>query len=167
VSETAIALCKAQFEGRKGWRFLHDDGSEDLQFAADVSLSLDVIYHLVEDDVFERYTRRLFQSATRYVVVYSSDFNEWAEARHVRHRSVTAWAARNMEGWEVIARPQNPYFFREYDDRNTTFAGFIIFGKSADVVESAETEVKPHEIPKGRPDDAPVTEVEAPRDLPA
>lgn len=138
VSSTAIDLCKTRFEGRAGWQFVHDDGAENLQFTADVSLSLDVIYHLVEDDIFERHMRRLFQSATRYVVVYSSDWNEWAKARHVRHRSVTAWTARNIEGWDVIERPQNPYFFREYDDLNTTFAGFIIFGKSADGGEASE-----------------------------
>ena len=132
VSSTAVDLCRTRFEGRAGWQFAHDDGTEELQFTADASLSLDVIYHLIEDDVFERYMRRLFQSAARYVVVYSSDWDERAEPRHVRHRSLTAWTARNIEGWEVIARPQNPYFFREYDDLNTTFAGFIIFGKSAE-----------------------------------
>jgi SAM-dependent methyltransferase len=155
VSETAIELCKAQFEGRKGWQFVHDDGSQDLQFTADVGLSLDVIYHLVEDDVFERYMRRLFKSAGRYVVVYSTDFNEWAEAPHVRHRSVTAWTARNIKGWDVIARPQNPYFFREYDDRNTTFAGFIIFGKSGDAGQAAESSAVEGEVPRGEPAQAP------------
>lgn len=52
---------------------------------ADLSLSLDVIYHLVEDEVFETYINTLFKSARRYVIIYSSnsDDNEEcnAEAR--------------------------------------------------------------------------------------
>lgn len=132
VSPTAVERCRARYEGREGWQFIHDDGTAELDVTGDASLSLDVIYHLVEDQTFERYMRRLFKAATTYVIVYSSDWNEWAEARHVRHRSLTTWVARNIPGWDVIARPQNPYYFREYDDLNTTFAGFIIFGKSDD-----------------------------------
>jgi len=133
VSSTAVESCRVRFEDKAGWQFVHDDGAQDLQLTADASLSLDVIYHLVEDTTFERYMRQLFKSATSHVIVYSSDWNEWVEARHVRHRSVTAWVARNVTGWDVIARPQNPYFFREYDDLNTTFAGFIVFGRRDDV----------------------------------
>ena len=37
---------------------------------AELALSLDVIYHLVEDTVYESYMGQLFDSATKYVIVY-------------------------------------------------------------------------------------------------
>jgi SAM-dependent methyltransferase len=151
VSSTAVELCRARFEGRAGWQFVHDDGTHDLELTGDASLSLDVIYHLIEDSIFERYMRQLFQSATSHVIVYSSDWNERAQARHVRHRSVTTWVARNVEGWDVIGRPQNPYFFREYDDLNTTFAGFIIFGKSGEAADSRPEQADSSKASSERP----------------
>jgi hypothetical protein len=36
-------------------------------FRAELGLSLEVIFHLVEDDVFDVYMRHLFASATRFV----------------------------------------------------------------------------------------------------
>jgi hypothetical protein len=39
----------------------------------DLELSLDVIYHLVEDEVFDAYMRSLFAHAGRFVVIYSSN----------------------------------------------------------------------------------------------
>src|SRR5262249_17014059 len=40
---------------------------------ADMSLSLDVIYHLVEDETYDLYMRHLFSSSRRFVVIYSSN----------------------------------------------------------------------------------------------
>ena len=40
---------------------------------ADLTLSLDVIYHLVEDDVFVSAMRALFDKAARFVVIYASN----------------------------------------------------------------------------------------------
>ena len=39
----------------------------------DLALSLDVVYHLIEHDVFEKYLRELFRASARYVIVYSSN----------------------------------------------------------------------------------------------
>lgn len=60
---------------------------------ADASISLDVIYHLIEDDVYEEYMKNLFGAASRYVIIYSSSFDgdDLGLARHVRHRKFTDW----------------------------------------------------------------------------
>ena len=59
--------------------------------AAELALSIDVVFHLIEDVVFEDYMRRLFGAATRYVIVYSSDHDEPWHGSHVRHRSFSQW----------------------------------------------------------------------------
>ena len=49
---------------------------------ADMAISLDVLFHLVEDEIFERYIRNLFSSAQRFVVIYSSNFDQYTESPH-------------------------------------------------------------------------------------
>ena len=64
---------------------------------ADAVLSLDVIYHLVEDTIFEKYMDNIFDCAQRWVVIYSSNFDGLDEslAEHVRHRKFTNWVTAN------------------------------------------------------------------------
>ncbi len=62
-----------------------------------VSLSMDVILHLVEDSVFEAYLKTLFAISARYIVVFSSDADGPDEI-HVRHR---AYARRFLADFPV------------------------------------------------------------------
>lgn len=42
----------------------------------DLALSLDVIYHLIEDEIFEKYMKDVFRASTKYVIIYSTDFEK-------------------------------------------------------------------------------------------
>ena len=77
VSPVAIAMCRKIFaqDATKSFRLMSEYAGETARLA----LSLDVIYHLVEDEVFESYMHRLFASATRYVIIYSSDTEDPAD----------------------------------------------------------------------------------------
>src|SRR5262245_1297922 len=61
VSKTAIDRCRERFEGDDTKSFLWYDPARTINIAnfldADLTLSLDVLYHLVEDDVYWRYLR--------------------------------------------------------------------------------------------------------------
>ena len=82
--------------------FLADEVPEELQ-SAECALSLDVVYHLVEDHVYNTYMKRLFASATRFVVIYTWNVEEDSpiDGGHVRHRAVLRWAAENIDGWTL------------------------------------------------------------------
>lgn len=70
---------------------------------ADLSLSLDVIYHLVEDEVFEKYMNQLFDASTHYVVIYSTNINaRLLMKRHLRHRVFTDWIGRNRPDFGLV-----------------------------------------------------------------
>ena len=43
---------------------------------ADLALSLDVVFHLVEDEVFAQYMQTLIQAGNRYVIIYASDTDD-------------------------------------------------------------------------------------------
>jgi SAM-dependent methyltransferase len=105
VSQTAVAMCMGRFahDPAKSFFLYNDEYFTDRAglFAADLAISLDVVYHLVEDRVFETYMRNLFAAARRFVVVYSTDSDLGRTAPHVRHRQFTPWAAENVPEWRL------------------------------------------------------------------
>lgn len=67
VSATAIKLCRSLFKNDGTKRFFMMD--EYHHHMAELVLSLDVIYHLIEDRVFEDYMQRLFEASSKYVII--------------------------------------------------------------------------------------------------
>jgi SAM-dependent methyltransferase len=128
VSEKVVSLCRHKFsaDARKRFMLTKEYAGE----TADLSLSLDVIYHLVEDDAFEAYMKVLFSASTRYVIIYSSDSDDNAggEGTHVRHRKFTRWIAEQMPVWQLVSHIPNRYPYQG-DYREGSFADFFIFQK--------------------------------------
>jgi len=113
VSPTAIKLCKDIFkEDASKQFFLYDEKEIDTRLEglnAELSLSLDVIYHLVEDEVYEKYMHRLFSISSHYVIIYAWDV-EVAKKFHVRHRNFSKWITENITGYQLKERiTQSPY----------------------------------------------------------
>lgn len=95
----------------------------------ELALSLDVIFHLVEDGIYERYMRDLFGCSSRFVIIYSSDRNESTPWPHVRHRSFTKWIASKIHGWKLISHDPNPYPQDVAQPGDTSFADFYVYRK--------------------------------------
>ena len=88
-STDAIQRCEAAFKAFPNYCFAHK-----LREVArvDLCLSLDVIYHLVEDDVFHEYMTNLFNAASKWVMIYSTNDPEHENtAKHIKHRKFTDW----------------------------------------------------------------------------
>jgi hypothetical protein len=128
VSERAIALCREIFSGDTSRRFL-TTAELPVGITADLTLSLDVIYHLVEDDVFDGYMRLLFDTATRFVIIYSSNFERAWSALHVRHRKFTVWVERNKPEWRLASQLPNRFPYDPRDPDHTSFADFYQFAR--------------------------------------
>lgn len=126
VSKTSIALCREMFarDAAKSFHLIDEYAGE----TADLTLSLDVIYHLIEDDIFEYYMHQLFDSATRFVIIYASDTNEnkGFENSHVGHRKFTVWVKENIRGWSLKQYIPNKYAF-DGNNMQGSFADFYIF----------------------------------------
>lgn len=129
VSETVITLCKEKFafDANKTFKLMKEYNEE----VADLSLSLDVIYHLVEEEVFNDYMRALFKAASRYVIIYSSDSDDNAgcEGSHERHRRFTKWIQENVSDWKMLDHIPNRYPYKG-DYKTGSFADFYIYEKS-------------------------------------
>jgi hypothetical protein len=98
VAAKAIKLCQQRFAHDSSKRFLLYDCQTGLNepLYCDLSLSLDVIYHLIEDDVFDLYMTRLFQYARSHVIIYSSNSEQPSPDPHVRHRRFSSWVANKQ-----------------------------------------------------------------------
>lgn len=125
VSVKALEICQERFIDDETKRFLTTDKYQGQQ--AELSMSLDVIYHLVEDDVYEAYMRDLFLAAQRFVVIYSSDWDEVISAPHVRHRCFTDWIKANRPDVKLKLSAKNPYQFDPEQMQTTTFSDFQVF----------------------------------------
>lgn len=105
VSATAVKLCMRKFAHDPDKSFFLYDGSCFADhaglFKADMALSLDVVYHLVEDTVFETYMTHLFDAAGRYVVVYATNGAMRDDAPHVVHRHFSSWVDNNCPRWQL------------------------------------------------------------------
>lgn len=107
VSPTAIKQCKDIFKEDPSKQFLLYDEKDintrlpDLN--AELSLSLDVIYHLVEDEVYEKYMHRLFSVSSYYVIIYAWDVEE-GKKYHVRHRRFTKWIEDNVSNFQLVEK---------------------------------------------------------------
>ncbi|CAN5242818.1 hypothetical protein BH24GEM2_BH24GEM2_08080 [soil metagenome] len=98
-------------------------------YRAELALSLDVLYHLVDDKVFHAYMRHLFSSAERFVVIYSSDTDESSLAVHVRHRRFSAWINDHLPHWRLQKKIANPFPFTG-NLRTGSFADFCIYERT-------------------------------------
>lgn len=128
VSAAALSMCKDNFinDESKAFKLMDDYDSE----TAELTLSLDVIYHLVEDNVFAEYMDKLFDSSTRFVIVYSSNTknNPEGQSTHVRHRKFSEWIEINKINYKLIKHIPNVYPF-DGNTKTGSFADFYIYEK--------------------------------------
>lgn len=130
VSAHAVEVCRTKFAHDPSKRFLLATSPEARQARAELAMSLDVIYHLVEDVVYEQYMRQLITAAEKFVCVYSSNISRSSPDKHVRHRVFTDWIDENAPGWTLISRVENPFPEDPGRPDATSWADFYFFQKT-------------------------------------
>jgi SAM-dependent methyltransferase len=101
VSESALRLCQATCGERSRWSWALFDGFTAPPLPpADLSLSLDVIFHLVDDAMYRRHLELVFGAAD-LVCIQSSNRDENGYP-HVRHRE---FLKDVPQGWSIVDRP--------------------------------------------------------------
>ena len=129
VVPTALEHTRSLYAGDPTKTFVHLDELR-ADHAAELALSLDVIYHLVEDPIFHAHMEQLFAAAQKFVVIYASNF-ERRDAAHVRHRKFTDWVESNRPDFNLIKAIKNPYPYDPTNSDETSFADFFVYERSA------------------------------------
>ena len=127
VAPTSVERCSSSFVHDPTKRFYLADALPNDIGPFDLALSLDVIYHLVENSVFYTYMRRLFSHSRRYVVIYSSNYDARTHATHVRHRKFTAWVEKNAPHWQLERVLPNRYPVDPKQPDETSHSDFYFF----------------------------------------
>ena len=136
VSETALALCHQKYQHDKSKTFCQKLPDDTKGF--DLSLSLDVIYHLLEDDAFDNYMSNMIAASGAWIVIYSSNIDDKSFAHqhgirpepHVKHRRFSDWMAQNAANWVLDHMVKNIYPFDPTNPENTSFSDFYFYRKS-------------------------------------
>ncbi|HXM02812.1 MAG TPA: class I SAM-dependent methyltransferase [Chthoniobacterales bacterium] len=127
VAQGSIELCRARFSNDATKNFYLVGQVPESLGRFELVLSLDVIYHLVEDEVFNRYMQSLFDRAGRYVIIYSSNKLEDSGVPHVRHRRFTDWIEQHAPQWKQSGFVSNKYPHDPKSPEDTSFADFYFF----------------------------------------
>lgn len=131
VSPQAVALCRKKFANHKNFQFYETKESHAKEGCFDLAISLDVIYHLVEDNIFDAYMKRLFASSSNFVIVYSNNIDKKFESPHVRGRKFTLWCDAFAKGWTLLTTIENPYPYDPAAPNETSHSDFYIYKRVA------------------------------------
>lgn len=135
ISRSAMRLCKERFarDHTKSF-FLYDpecfvDSHSALR--AELAISLDVIYHVVEDRIFHLYLTQLFAASSRYIIIFSSDTDENPRylAPHVKHRNFSSVVRQTMPEWSLLTRIPNKLAYQG-DELTRLAADFYIYERA-------------------------------------
>jgi len=125
VSATAVNFCQKKFEGDNTKKFILYEPNNffpDNALKADLALSLDVLYHIIEEKNYLKYLEDLFSLGEKYVIVYSTNF-DLNETQHVLHRKFTEDVKRFPE-WELMSETKNPF---PGNGEQESMADFFVF----------------------------------------
>lgn len=118
VSPTVLNRCREKFKNDKRFSFFDDISKLS---AKDLCLSLDVTYHIIEDNIYEDYMNNLFNLSNKFVLIYSvnSEDNSSVE-EHLKYRKFVNWVEENKPDFQLISCSLFPGKFN---------VGFYLFKK--------------------------------------
>lgn len=111
ISEQVINTCKQKYKDIANKIFItYDEYYKQFnKNKYDLSISLDVIYHLVEDAVYEKYMDDLFNSTNKFVIIYSTNWKEKYNGSHVYHRNFTKYIDIMFKNAKLIHHEPNKF----------------------------------------------------------
>lgn len=120
VSEAIIEACATKFKNDSTKYFTNC--LRNLK-PADLVLSYEVLFHLIDFDVFMEHLRRLFKFSKEYVIIFSSnEYSRIPQAYHVKHRKFTTIIPDYFPEWKLVK-----IILNEYPDES--FSDFFIYKK--------------------------------------
>ncbi|MEM9829423.1 MAG: hypothetical protein AAF944_02235 [Bacteroidota bacterium] len=120
VSRTAITMCYSKFstDTDKSFfyyepQFFHDNLGV---FNADLVLSLEVIFHIIEDDLYSLYLNHLVRMSKKYILVFGTNEDRsvhldktGAAQQHLKHRKFSEDILGLNKNIELMRVIDNPY----------------------------------------------------------
>jgi SAM-dependent methyltransferase len=124
ISEAAINICKNTFQNDLSKVFLTEhDGTK-----AELVLSLDVLFHIIDEKELHEYIFNLFRYATKYVIIYACDeIPNYDCPKHFKPKPFTNWINKNIMGWKLKDFIKNKYPYNAENPTGTSVSNFYIY----------------------------------------
>lgn len=117
IAASAVECCRALFAGDRSKKIVHYNPLQfdPADFQADMAISLEVIFHLTEENLYRLYLQHLFALSRRWVLVFSSDEADDTGGvfPHFRPRQFSVDVPK---GWVLRERIPNPHRDRSVSD---------------------------------------------------
>jgi hypothetical protein len=85
-------------------------------------LSCDVIYHLIEENVYKEYMEKIFSMSKKYVIIYAPNIN-YNESVHVKKREFIEYIFDNYPNFNLVKRIKKnigcPFYIFQKNDTYT------------------------------------------------
>lgn len=94
ISPTIINYCNNKFKNNSKYNFkvYNNDYLNNEKY--ELSLSLDVIYHILHENEYKKYMEDLFNFSNKYVIIYSNNYSGH-KIRHMYTKNFT----KDIENW--------------------------------------------------------------------
>lgn len=102
LSHVSIEICQKMYEEDSSKSFeLYEIGKRP-SIKAKMTMSLDVIYHIIDDAYFNDYMNCLIECTDEYILIYSTNYDDSDWNGHVRHREFEKYLKDQFERIEFI-----------------------------------------------------------------
>jgi SAM-dependent methyltransferase len=133
IAPGAIELCVDRFsnDGSKSFILFQPEFFKlGDNLLSDLSISLDVIFHLVEYEKYQLHLRQLFGSSQKWVVIYGIDSDSFFPEPYSKPRKFTSWVEANLPDWSLDSVVKNEYPVGS--GVSSSLADFYIFRRTID-----------------------------------
>ena len=112
-------------KNRKQFPNLKFTSSKNIKGKFDLTLSMDVILHLIDDEVYKDYMKNLFSKSKKYVIIYDAD-QDTTSFKMAPHNKYRKFTKDIPEEFKLISKFENPH------KGENTKADFYVFRKNTD-----------------------------------
>lgn len=121
VAPSALARCRRLFAADASKQFAVYDPHqfEPAAYRAELALSLEVLFHLTEDELYHLHLQHLFGCARHWVVVFAANATDTTGGRYPHFRP-RPFLADIPAGWALREQVKNPH-------RDISISDFFIF----------------------------------------
>ena len=129
VSKKIIIKLQKKFQGSNMSFYSLDRFQNHVKF--DLALSIEVIFHLTEDSIFNEYMDNLFFSSKKYVLIFSTNYDSQTDY-HIRNHEVVNYSINRFKDFEFLSSEFIPSFGENKDSSAT----FYLFRKRTDWIDN-------------------------------
>lgn len=133
ISMEAVTRCRQRHAGDPSKAFLPYDPprwKSAIPPAAEMALSLEVIFHLMDDNIYETYLHHFFQLPTRFAVILSNDTDVQARpANGLRFHRFSSWVASRRPDWRLVGYLPSRFPFDPARPNDTSVSDFYFFSR--------------------------------------